>query len=167
MNKSPGMKTFISSMLFALLVLGNNSQAALKQAPEIDLPSTQGTIQLQQLRGKVVYLDFWASWCTPCKKSFPWMNRIKQDYEDRGFEILAVNLDKDRQLADEFLAAMDVNFRVAFDQSGKTAARYKLTGMPSSYLIGRDGKVYASHVGFREKDKVPLQEAIESLLDKQ
>ena len=79
---------------------------------------------------------------------------------------LAVNLDKDRKLADKFLKAVDVNFKIAFDQSGKTASSYKLRGMPSSYLIDRDGKVHASHVGFRDKDKSELEQAIKGLLNK-
>jgi len=158
MNK---IKYFI---LFTLL-LSHNSYAAFKQAPEINLPGVDGDVQLETLKGKVVYLDFWASWCKPCAKSFPWMNNMKRNYADKGFEILAVNLDKDRALADEFLKKMEVDFLVAFDESGKSAAAYKLKGMPSSYLIGRDGKVYASHIGFKDKDKVQLEQAIKKLLD--
>ena len=94
------------------------------------------------------------------------MYDIKQSYADQGFEVLAINLDKDRKLANEFLEQMKVNFLIAFDESGKSAAEYKLKGMPSSYLIGRDGKVYASHIGFREKDKAQLEQAIKALLDK-
>ena len=160
------MKHIYLSILFVLLWVSNTSFAALNQAPEINLPSLNGNIQLESLKGKVIYLDFWASWCLPCKKSFPWMNQIKQSYADQGFEIVAVNLDKDRTLADAFLKEMKVNFQVAFDESGDTAAEYKLRGMPSSYLIGRDGKLYASHIGFREKDKQKMEQAIESLLDK-
>lgn len=91
---------------------------------------------------------------------------MKANYADQGFEIVAVNLDKDRKLADKFLKAVDVNFKIAFDESGKTASSYKLRGMPSSYLIDRDGKVHASHVGFRDKDKSELEQAIKSLLNK-
>jgi len=112
----------------------------------------------------VVYLDFWASWCTPCKASFPWMHKIMQNYADQGFEVVAINLDKERKLADEFLGEVDVNFTVAFDKDGNSAAQYKIKGMPSSYLIGRDGKLYASHIGFKEKDKAKLEQAIQNLL---
>ena len=160
------MKQIISFIIFTFVLLSHNSFAGFNQAPEINLPGVNGNVQLESLKGKVVYLDFWASWCKPCVKSFPWMNDMKQSYADKGFEILAVNLDKDRKLADEFLKNMDVNFMVAFDESGKSAAAYKLKGMPSSYLIGRDGKVYASHIGFREKDKAQLEQAIKKLLNK-
>lgn len=160
------MKHIISFIIFTFMLLSQNSFAAFNQAPDINLPGMNGNVQLESLKGKVVYLDFWASWCEPCKKSFPWMHAIKQSYADQGFEILAVNLDKDRKLADEFLKEMEVNFQVAFDESGASAAEYKLRGMPSSYLIGRDGKVYASHIGFRDKDKEQLEQAIKNLLNK-
>lgn len=160
------MKHIISFIILTSMLLSQNSSAAFNQAPDINLPGMNGNVQLESLKGKVVYLDFWASWCEPCKKSFPWMHAIKQRYADQGFEIVAVNLDKDRKLADEFLKEMDVNFKVAFDESGASASEYKLRGMPSSYLIGRDGKVYASHVGFREKDKEQLEQAILNLLNK-
>ena len=160
------MKQILSFIIFGFVLLCHNSFAADDQAPEINLPGINEEIRLENLKGKVVYLDFWASWCKPCAKSFPWMNEMKQSYADKGFEILAVNLDKDRKLADEFLNKMDVNFKVAYDENGKSAADYKLKGMPSSYLIGRDGKVYASHIGFREKDKAQLEQAIKKLINK-
>jgi thiol-disulfide isomerase/thioredoxin len=160
------MKQILSFIIFGMVLLSQNSFASFTQAPEITLPGTDGEVRLEDLRGKVVYLDFWASWCKPCAKSFPWMREIKQRYADRGFEVLAVNLDKERKLADEFLSQMGVNFLVAFDDDGKSAADYKLKGMPSSYLIGRDGKVYASHIGFRDKDKEELEQAIIQLINK-
>ncbi|MFC1588682.1 TlpA family protein disulfide reductase [Pseudomonadota bacterium] len=138
--------------------------AAVQDAPAIKLPTANGQMDLASLRGKVVYLDFWASWCKPCKSSFPWMVEMKKTYEDKGLEILAVNLDKERKLADKFLEGMEVNFVIAFDEKGDTATNYNLRGMPSSYLIGRDGKLYASHIGFREKDKAKMEEAIKQLL---
>ena len=133
-------------------------------APDFSLPTTNGDINLEQLKGKLVYLDFWASWCQPCKKSFPWMQQIKQKYGPQGLEIVAINLDKDRRLAEAFLRGMKVNFIVAFDAEGRSAILYRLNGMPGSYLIGRDGSLYASHVGFREKDKATLEKLIRSHL---
>jgi len=160
------MKQILSFIIFSVVLMSQNSFAAFTPAPEINLPGTEGEVQLENLKGKVVYLDFWASWCKPCAKSFPWMHEMKQRYADQGFEILAINLDKERKLADEFLGQMKVNFMVAFDADGKSAADYKLKGMPSSYLIGRDGNVYASHIGFREKDKLELEQAIKQLINK-
>jgi thiol-disulfide isomerase/thioredoxin len=161
------MKRIISLLILCVTLFGHNSFAAFNEAPAINLPGVDGAkVQLESLKGKVVYLDFWASWCEPCKKSFPWMHDMKQNYADQGFEILAVNLDKDRELADRFLQEMEVNFIVAFDEKGESASDYKLRGMPSSYLIDRDGIVHASHIGFRDNDKASLEQAIKNLLSK-
>jgi thiol-disulfide isomerase/thioredoxin len=162
------LKQVIPLIFFTLAFISSNSLAEFKQAPEFDLPGLDGNIKLENFKGKVIYLDFWASWCLPCKESFPsfpWMKKIKQDYADQGFEIVAINLDEERKLADEFLKEVDVNFKIAFDKDGQTPSLYKLKGMPSSYLIGRDGKIYATHTGFRLKDKQKLEQAIVDLLN--
>ncbi len=158
--------SFISFILLNIALLSVNAYAEVAQAPDIKLPTVNGTVQLSELKGEVVYLDFWASWCLPCKKSFPWMDDMQKRYSKQGFKVVAVNLDKDKALADEFLKQKDVSFTVAFDASGNSASKYKLRGMPSSYLIGRDGKVHASHIGFRDKDKDKLEQVIKNLLNK-
>jgi len=150
--------------LLCICLFAVSGLAAVSEAPSFRLPAIGGEIDLAQLEGKVVYLDFWASWCEPCRDSFPWMTEIQQKYRDQGLEIIAVNLDKERRLADGFLQQMDINFIVAFDPSGETASRYDLGGMPGSYLIGRDGNIHASHLGFRDKDKAKLEKAIQQLL---
>ena len=151
-------------VLLAVLLSSNAVLAVVQDAPSVRLPTANGEVNLASLKGKVVYLDFWASWCKPCKKSFPWMTEMKKTYKDEGFEVLAINLDKNRKLAEKFLNGMQVNFIVAFDEVGTSATDFKLIGMPSSYMIGRDGKLYASHIGFRDKDKVNMEAAIKKLL---
>lgn len=141
--------------------------AAVKQAPPLELPAIDGNVNLAQFEGKVVYLDFWASWCDPCRESFPWMAEMKEKYGAQGLEVVAVNLDKERELADTFLKTMKVNFFVAFDASGESAEKYGLRGMPGSYLIGRDGNIQASHLGFNDKDKAKLEAAIKIMLQQQ
>lgn len=158
------MKRIIFLILLSLSFFSQTSIAAFNQAPEVNLPGSNADVILSELKGKVVYLDFWASWCLPCQLSFPWMHDIKRDYAEQGLEIIAVNLDKDKLLAEAFLKEMDINFEVVYDKSGSVASEYKIKGMPSSYLIGRDGRVYASHIGFREEDKVQLEQAIQGLL---
>ncbi len=153
---------FLVSLCLSLATM--TGFAAVNKAPAIHLPAIEGEVDLLQYEGKVVYLDFWASWCVPCRDSFPWMAELKEKYAAQGLEVVAVNLDKDKALADEFLESMKVNFVVAFDASGDTAANYELRGMPGSYLIGRDGNIHASHVGFRDRDKEKLETAIEKLL---
>ena len=150
-----------------LLLTSMTSVADISKAPAIHLPAIEGEVDLMQLQGKVVYLDFWASWCDPCRDSFPWMAEMKEKYGSDGLEVIAVNLDKERALADKFLDTMKVNFVVAFDASGESAEKYKLRGMPGSYLIGRDGNIQASHLGFNDRDKAKLEAAIKVLLQQQ
>lgn len=160
------MKKLLLIISIFLTIISQPLLANPNAAPDFKLPGKDGPLQLSDFKGSVVYLDFWASWCQPCKKSFPWMNEIQHKYADDGLKILAVNLDKDRELADKFLKHMQADFDIAFDENGATASTYKLRGMPSSYIITRDGQVYASHIGFRDEDKEKLEEAIRSLLNK-
>ncbi len=150
-----------------LLLTSAGSFADIGKAPAIHLSTTDGELDLAQLEGKVIYLDFWASWCDPCRESFPWMAEMKEKYGSEGLEVVAVNLDKEKELADQFLDTMNVNFVVAFDASGESAEKYKLRGMPGSYLIGREGNIQASHIGFNDKDKTKLEAAIKVLLQQQ
>jgi thiol-disulfide isomerase/thioredoxin len=134
------------------------------QAPELKLPGLKEAVDLANLKGKVVYVDFWASWCGPCKQSFPFMNDLQAKYRAQGFEILAVNLDAKRDDADKFLAEVPAQFTLAFDAKGDSAKRFEIKGMPSSYLIGRDGKVVAAHKGFKEQDRKDLEMRITQAL---
>ena len=143
-----------------LFVLFSTSAIAAENASDFNLPTKDRTIQLSGLRGRVVYLDFWASWCPPCRKSFPWMEEMYQRYEKQGLTVVAVNLDKDKALADKFLETMPAKFTVAFDPQGKVAEQYRLQGMPTSYLIDRQGRIHSSHIGFRESDTGKLESVI-------
>ena len=136
-------------------------------APELNLPGLKEAVTLAALKGKVVYVDFWASWCGPCKQSFPFMNELQAKYRAQGFEVLAINLDAKRDEADKFLAEVPAQFTVAFDAKGDTAKRFEIKGMPSSYLIGRDGKVAAAHRGFKEQDRKELESRIAQALGPQ
>lgn len=121
--------------------------------------------QLADHKGKVVYIDFWASWCKPCRKSFPWMNEMKAKYESEGLVILSVNLDAERKFADEFLAEVPANFPVIYDPKGITARKLKVKGMPSSYIVDRSGKIVSAHRGFNAEKKVAFEQELLSLLN--
>lgn len=136
------------------------------KAPGFTLPGQNQTIQLSKYKGKVVYLDFWASWCEPCKRSFPWMNELQAQYGEDGFEIIAVNLDTSRKDAEEFLKQMPAQFDVAFDKSGKTADAYNLKAMPSSFLIDRQGRLVHKSLGYRVEEKKIVEKKIQQLLGK-
>lgn len=129
-------------------------------APDLHLPGVKDTVTLASLKGKVVYLDFWASWCGPCKQSFPFMNELQAKYRAQGFEIVGVNLDAKRDDADRFLTDTPARFTVAFDAKGESARRFEVKSMPSSVLIGRDGKVITTHKGFKDEDRKELDARI-------
>jgi len=133
------------------LVVGVSAQAA-------------SSLDLTGFRGHVVYLDFWASWCGPCRQSFPWMETMKNAYEGQGLEIVAVNLDMDRAEADKFLKQFHTTFAVRFDPQGRLAESYKVQGMPSSVLIDRHGVTRFTHVGFRPVDGAIFEAQLRELL---
>jgi thiol-disulfide isomerase/thioredoxin len=133
------------------------------KAPAFSLPGQNKTIDLSKYRGKVVYLDFWASWCGPCKQSFPWMNKLQEQYGRDGLEIVAVSLDTSRKDAEKFLEKIPANFDVAFDERGQTAQIYKLKAMPSSFLIDRDGKLVHKSIGYRNEEKKVIEAKIQQL----
>ena len=160
--------SIIRIALAVLIIYGfiSPSSAFAQKAPGFTLPGQNKNIQLSKYRGKVVYLDFWASWCEPCKRSFPWMNELQTLYGEDGFEIIAVNLDTSRKDAEAFLKQMPAKFDVAFDKSGKTAEAYNLKAMPSSFLIDRNGKLVHKSLGYRVEEKKIVEKKIQKLVGK-
>ncbi|MEW6989911.1 TlpA family protein disulfide reductase [Colwelliaceae bacterium 6441] len=122
--------------------------------------------QVARHKGKVIYVDFWASWCVPCRKSFPWMNAMQSKYAGKDFTVLSVNLDAQADLAAKFLTETPAQFPIFYDPKGKVAKAFKLKGMPSSFIINKSGKIVSSHVGFTEKKKEKYQQELARLLAK-
>ena len=136
-------------------------------APAFVLPALQGqTIDLRALKGRVVYVDFWASWCAPCRRSFPWMNDLDARYRRDGLTIVGVNVDKRREDADKFLREVPATFAIAFDPQGATPAAFDVKGMPSSYLVDRRGVVVAVEEGFFDERTQALEARIRTLLER-
>jgi thiol-disulfide isomerase/thioredoxin len=106
-------------------------------------------VDLDSYKGRVVVLDFWASWCVPCRRSFPWLNRMHEKYADDGLVIIGVNVDNDEEEAKAFLDEFPAKFQVAYDRDKSLARQFDVIAMPSSYVIGRDGEVKARHLGFK------------------
>lgn len=155
------------ALLLALLAAAMPAWAAGpgSPAPPFDLPGTAGKVRLENYLGKVVYLDFWASWCGPCVRSFPWMNAMQKRHGGAGLQVLAINLDAQRDDANAFLMRVPAQFLVGFDPAGASARAYAIKGMPSSVLIGRDGRVLWSHTGFKEVDSAALEARITLALE--
>ena len=133
-------------------------------APALKLPGLQGEVDLAAMSGQVVYVDFWASWCGPCRLSFPWMNEVQARHQAQGLRVVAVNLDAKRADADRFLAANPARFTIAFDDKGDTPRRWAVKTMPSSALVGRNGRVLWVHRGFRDEDRKDLDERLAAAL---
>lgn len=157
------------TILLALCLLPPGAVHALEpgaSAPPFELAGLNGPVNLANYSGQLVYLDFWASWCGPCKRSFPWMNELQARYGAQGLRVIAVNLDEQRADASRFLAATPAQFLIALDPGGATARKYAIKGMPSSVLIGRDGKLILSHTGFNDNDKAALEQQIAAALQR-
>jgi cytochrome c biogenesis protein CcmG, thiol:disulfide interchange protein DsbE len=135
-----------------------------KVAPSFDLPTSNGTVSLDSLRGKVVLVDFWASWCGPCRQSFPWMSKLYQTYSQKGLVIVAINLDKKREPANDFLSEFSPPFIVAFDPAAKTAEAFHVPAMPSSFIVNREGMILYSHAGFNLKKTDEVENLIQEAL---
>lgn len=135
-------------------------------APEVQLPqlSGEGDVSLSSLRGKVVYLDFWASWCGPCRVSFPQLEQLRGDLGAQGFEVYAINVDEVEADAQRFLSEVPVSYPVVRDGTGATPQAYGILGMPTGYLIDRQGVVRKIHQGFRKSDGARLRAEIVDLL---
>lgn len=152
----------VTISLFASL-----SSLAYAQEPTqlgFELPGQNGKVSLREHAGKVVYVDFWASWCGPCKQSFPFMNDLQKKYSAAGLRIIAINVDKEKEDAQKFLSKNPTQFMLAFDAEGTVPLQYQVLGMPSSYLIGRDGKLIYVHKGFKAQDQAAIEAKIRTAL---
>ncbi len=137
-----------------------------QQAPDVDLEGAGLPPRLSQLAGKVVYLDFWASWCAPCRQSFPWMNDMHRKYAAKGLKIVGVNLDGDQDDAEAFMKQVPTKFAVSFDPKGQSVKGFGIKGMPTAVLIGRDGKILHVQLGWRPTDHTKLEAKLAAALSR-
>jgi thiol-disulfide isomerase/thioredoxin len=163
------MNKELSSVAFALLAgacLTANATDVGQPAPQFTLPTLQQDqpTALAQYAGKVVYLDFWASWCAPCRTSFPLLDKLHGKLKAQGFEVVAVNLDEDKANAEKFLQEIPVGFTVLRDAKGEWEKQYVVESMPTSFIIDRQGVVQNIHHGFASADIKELEEKITKLL---
>ena len=150
-----------------ILLLLSLLAAGVQAAPSLDYQvfnAQNQAVSLSEFKGKVVYVDFWASWCGPCRKSFPWMNEIQKKYQDQGLAVVAINLDTDNELAQEFLKQVPANFSVRFNPEGDVARRFDLLGMPSSFMFNRQGQLVQHHVGFYADKIAEYEQELVNLL---
>lgn len=162
------MKKILAIFSFAALTAVANATEVGQNAPQFTLPTlkTDSPTALKQFAGKVVYVDFWASWCAPCKTSFPLLNKLHQKLKAQGFEVIAVNLDEDKANAENFLKEVPVDFTVLRDAKGEWADQYVVDSMPTSFLLDKNGVVQKIHHGFVSEDIKEIEAKVTELLKK-
>jgi cytochrome c biogenesis protein CcmG, thiol:disulfide interchange protein DsbE len=124
----------------------------------------QTALDLNRYRGKIVVVDFWASWCVPCRRSIPWLNAMQKKYAQQGLVIVGVNVDEQRKDAERFLAETPSDFEILYDPEGTLPARYGVTAMPSSFVFDRQGQLVARHLGFQNAKREEYEETLRKLL---
>ncbi len=145
----------IAALLFGAVMIGTVAGA----------PSVTEPFDLARHRGRVVIVDFWASWCKPCRQSIPWLNSMRERYSASGLTIIGVNVDAERGDADRFLSKVPIDFEIVFDPDGALAKQFKVQVMPTSFIIDRSGKIVETHQGFRDAKKAEREAELKNLLN--
>jgi thiol-disulfide isomerase/thioredoxin len=148
-------KTALRVIVTAIMVCASYGAVA-ESAPKLEL---------QQYEGQVVVLDFWASWCVPCRRSFPWLNAMHDKYSSKGLVIIGVNLDNDPAAAAAFLKEYPADFQIHYDTDAVLARQYDIQGMPSSVVIGKDSEIVETHIGFKVKRQDEYEAALVAALN--
>lgn len=151
--------------LIAIFAVASLASASNPVAPDFSLPGKNGeAIALSKLKGQVVMLNFWASWCGPCRTEMPLMDQIYKKYNAAGFVLLGVNVDTDSTDAQKFLSQVSVSFPIAYDRENKVSKVYEVAAMPSTVFIDRKGNVRALHRGYKPGDENEYLNTIRSLI---
>ena len=167
------MTRVVTRLLFGLAALAALPLAQPARAVDAGQPAPQfalaslsgeGNVSIGAHRGKVVYVDFWASWCVPCRRSFPWMNQMHEKYAEHGLVIIGVNMDTNSSDAETFLKDYPARFTIVADPGGTLARQFEVEAMPSSYLIGRDGAIASQHLGFQVRQTDEYEATIREVL---
>ncbi len=164
-------KILATMMMIATLALAFSLPAVAltsrgEQAPDFTLTTLDGSqeISLAELAGKVVYIDFWASWCGPCRKALPEVQALWDEYRGDSFQMIGVNLDRKIDAGLKYVQTKNVTFPSVFDDGGSVSTLYGVRSIPSTVIIGPDGKVAFSEVGFSPQRVPDIKKIIDGLL---
>jgi len=137
-----------------------------KPAPEFSLPNiaTKTASSLSDYRGQVIYLDFWASWCPPCRTSFPLLEALYEKHHTAGFKIVAINMDEEPEAMERFLKLYPASFDILRDPEGEWADKYSVEAMPTSFIIDKKGVIRHIHSGFSKSDIDEIEKKVIELL---
>ena len=154
--------TLISAAIFAFPAIAGELAG---QAPDFTLQSREGgQVSLSELRGDVVMINFWATWCGPCRAEMPHLEALHQRYSDLGFTLLGVNVEEDSRLSDQFLEETPVSFDILFDPQNGVSELYDVIAMPSTVLVDRQGNMRFIHHGYKEGYENEYQTQVRALL---
>lgn len=150
-------------------ILGVSRASALEpgtKMPEVSLQALSGKVDPAALTGKVVVIDFWATWCKPCGESMPELEKLYKKYSAKGLTVVGVSVDKDASAIKPFIEKLQVTFPIVHDAAHSVADKFAPAHMPSSYVIDRKGTVRYVHGGYHSGDAAALEKELQELLGK-
>lgn len=162
-------KNRFRNVLAGLLVIVLSTPALAgvveKPAPAFSLPDSTGqTVSLDDFHGQVLLINFWASWCGPCRQEMPLLEALHQRYEPLGFTLLGINVDEDSALADKFLQGMPVSFPILYDRTNSVSKAYDVIAMPTTVIVDREGRVRFVHYGYEAGYENDYQDQVRTLI---
>jgi len=158
------MKHLLLAFIFFVSV---NVSAGISSgiAPDFTLASNTGNnVRLAEHRGEVIMLNFWASWCAPCRQEMPHLRALHEQYEPLGFKLLGINVDENTDDAKKAIAKLKISFPVLFDSNNEIAERFKVDAMPTTIIIDRDGNIRHLHRGYKPGYENDYQQQISQLI---
>jgi DsbE subfamily thiol:disulfide oxidoreductase len=162
--KHNGLRTLLVGWLMVALMVPAVADDA-PMAPDITLASRSGkNMRLAEMRGEVILLNFWASWCGPCREEMPKLEALHQKYKDLGVRIVGINLDSEKGLSEPLLQSTGVSFTILYDPTGSAGEKFGVSAMPSTFIIDRDGKIRYHHKGYQSGYEKTYEEQLKALL---
>jgi peroxiredoxin len=160
------MTRFLPVLLMSMWIVAPANAASIQgKAPNFTLKSNSGkNVKLSELRGQVILLNFWASWCGPCRQEMPLLEKLHKRYSALGFTVLGVNVEEDPRKAKTLLKDISVSFPILFDTSNKVSKQYKVSAMPSTVMIDRDGNMRYLHKGYKPGDEAQYKKWVKQLI---
>jgi len=161
-----GLQLWLLAGCIALLVpLAASAVEEGKAAPDFTLKSLTGkNMKLSEMTGNVVLINFWASWCGPCREEMPLLNALHKKYEPLGFSVLGINVEENVEAARGFMKEFPVDFPVLLDNTNEVSQRYKVIAMPTTVVVDRDGNIRYLHQGYKSGDEAKYQKMVKTLV---